>query len=217
MKHASAPIPFAGSELGEMRHACAFFNNDEEEYRVLLPFITDGLERGEKAVHIVNPARLSEHVRQLHTAGVDVHSAQQRGQLELRNTIDTYLSDGKFDQHRMLDSFERLARNNRAAGNSPSRIVCQMDWASEGGPAVHDVVEFESRVNEVWSRYDDVVICVYPLARFGGETVIDIIRTHPVVVIGGILQHNPFFVPPRQFLQEFRERHDRAGFSSNDQ
>jgi hypothetical protein len=31
-------------------------------------------------------------------------------------------------------------------------------------------------------------------------------RTHPMVVIGGILQQNPFFVPPEEFLRERRER-----------
>jgi hypothetical protein len=34
----------------------------------------------------------------------------------------------------------------------------------------------------------------------------DIMRTHPVVIIGGVLQENPFFVPPDQFLLEIRER-----------
>ena len=68
---------------------------------------------------------------------------------------------------------------------------------------------FESRVNDVWSRHDDAVICTYNLAKFGGDTVVDIMRTHPMIIIGGILQENPFFVPPEQFLREFRER--RAG------
>ena len=36
--------------------------------------------------------------------------------------------------------------------------------------------------------------------------VLDILRTHPMVVIGGILQENPFFVPPEEFLRELRER-----------
>jgi hypothetical protein len=39
MKKASAPIPFAASQLGEARHVGAFFQSEEEEYRVLLPFI----------------------------------------------------------------------------------------------------------------------------------------------------------------------------------
>ena len=46
---ASEPIPFAGSMLGAQRHVCAFFHNPDEEYRVLLPFIKDGFEGGEKA------------------------------------------------------------------------------------------------------------------------------------------------------------------------
>jgi hypothetical protein len=32
-------------------------------------------------------------------------------------------------------------------------------------------------------------------------------RTHPMIIIGGILQENPFFVPPDEFLRELRERH----------
>jgi len=35
---------------------------------------------------------------------------------------------------------------------------------------------------------------------------VDIMRTHPMIIIGGILQENPFFVPPDQFLRELRER-----------
>ena len=36
----------------------------------------------------------------------------------------------------------------------------------------------------------------------------DILRTHPMVIIGGILQQNPFFVPPDEFLRELREREE---------
>jgi hypothetical protein len=34
----------------------------------------------------------------------------------------------------------------------------------------------------------------------------DIMRTHPMVVIGGLLQVNPFFVEPDEFLRELRAR-----------
>jgi hypothetical protein len=81
-----------------------------------------------------------------------------------------------------------------------------MDWAIEGSSHVASLVEFESRVNEVWRRHDDAVICTYALDKFGGETVIDIMRTHPMIIIGGVLLQNPFFVPPEVFLPELRER-----------
>src|SRR5690242_4152520 len=48
-------IPFAGAQLNETRHVCAFFNSNDEAYRVLLPFIKDGIDCGDKAVHVVNP------------------------------------------------------------------------------------------------------------------------------------------------------------------
>lgn len=45
------PISFAGSTLGRYRHVCAIFHSPDEEYRVLLPYIKEGLERGENAFH----------------------------------------------------------------------------------------------------------------------------------------------------------------------
>ena len=35
-------------------------------------------------------------------------------------------------------------------------------------------------------------------------------RTHPMVVVGGVLQQNPFFVPPDEFLAELRGRRAAA-------
>jgi hypothetical protein len=39
----------------------------------------------------------------------------------------------------------------------------------------------------------------------------DIMRTHPMVIIGGILQENPFFVPPDVMLSELRARAGHVG------
>ncbi|MGA8730435.1 MAG: MEDS domain-containing protein [Terracidiphilus sp.] len=205
MRSFPAPISLAGSELRETRHVCAFFNIDEEEYRILLPFIKDGLERGDKAVHVLNPEQRQDHLQRLTGAGIDPAATQQSGQLELRTNTEVYLPDGRFDQDRMLQVFEQLASGNAQRGFPLSRICCRMDWAVEDRSRVDDVIEFESRVNDVWLRHD-AVICTYHLGRFGSDAVIDIIRTHPMVIIGGILQQNPFFMPPDEFLREFRRR-----------
>ncbi len=206
MKTPAAPIPFAGSQLGEARHVCAFFNSDEEEYRVLLPFIKDGFACGDRAVHVVSPGRSRDHLQRLAAVGIDPTAAQQTGQFELRTNAETYLRDGYFDQDRMLEVFEQLASGNAKGGFRLSRIICHMDWAAEGRSPLDNLVEFESRVNDGWRRHDDAVVCVYDLAKFGGGTVVDIMRTHPMIIIGGILQQNPFFVPPEKFLRELRER-----------
>src|SRR5947208_230726 len=71
---------------------------------------------------------------------------------------------------------------------------------------VDELVEYETRLNYILPKYDDPVICTYDLSKFGSSVAMDIMRTHPVVIVGGLLQENPFFVPPDQFLLEIRER-----------
>ena len=206
MKPNAASISLAGSSLSDTRHVCAFFTSDDEEYRVLLPFMKDGFDCGHKAIHVVNPGQRADHLRRLGATGIDTTATAARGQFELRSSTETYLRDGHFDQNRMLAAFEQFASGNATHPLPLSRIVCQMDWIAEGRASVDDVIEFESRVNDVWRRHDDAVICTYRAGQFSGDTVIDIMRTHPMVIIGGTLQRNPFFVSPEQFLPEFRAR-----------
>ena len=206
MRQPPKPISLAGSELRGVRHVCALFNSDEEEYRLLLPFIKAGFECGDKAVHVINPNQQREHVGRLASAGINTTAAQTTGQLEFHVNTETYLKDGTFDPDRMLQVFEQLAGGDAERGFPLSRIVCRMDWAADGRTHVDNLIEFEARANDLWKRHDDAVICTYHLNQFSGDAVIDILRTHPMVILGGILQHNPFYIPPEQFLPEFRAR-----------
>ena len=200
------PLEFAGSTLGQHRHVCAFFNSTDEQHRVLGSFIKDGFERGDKAFHLVDPERREEHLRRLAGAGIDVQQAMGSGQLEVRPWQDGPLRGGRFDQETWLASFERVLQSGPAAGYAQTRFLAQMEWALVDLPGVEDLIEFETRVNHVVPKYDDTVICTYDLAKFGASVVIYALRTHPVVIIGGLLQENPFFVPPDQLLLELQER-----------
>jgi len=81
-----------------------------------------------------------------------------------------------------------------------------MDWLFLDQSAVKNLVEYEARLNGLLSKYDDPVVCNYDSSKFGASVALDILRTHPLVIIGGLLRENPFFVPPEQFLDEMRER-----------
>jgi len=97
---AGRPIRVGGTILGAHRDICAFFHIHDDEYRVLLPFIKDGFENGEKAVHIIDLGRRDDHVRWLRDAGINVAEAQQAGQLELRGWAEAHLRGGSFDKSR---------------------------------------------------------------------------------------------------------------------
>jgi hypothetical protein len=206
-------VRLAGSVLDRSRHVCAFFHSKEEEYRTLLPFIKEGFDQGERASHHVDPRHRREHLRRLQGVGIDVAEAQRNGQLEVLCWEDDYLQDGHFDQNRVLALMEEVLNKGKAQGFPLTRLVANMEWALEDRPGVDDIVEYETRLNFVLPKYDDSVCCTYDLARFGANVVMDVLRTHPMVIIGGVLQQNPFFVPPDEFLRELRERvgRDRTG------
>jgi len=150
------PIHIAGATLRENNHVCAFFHGREEEYRVLLPFIREGFERGEKAYHIVDPSLRADHVRRLEAAGIDVTGAQQAGQFELKNWEDAYLLGGYFDQDRMLALIEQVLEGGKQAFPL-TRLVAHMEWALEDRPGVDKLLEYETRLNFVLPRYKDPV------------------------------------------------------------
>ena len=152
------PITFAGARLGRYRHVCAFFNTRAEEYRVFLPFIKEGLSRGEKAFHIVDPTLRHDHVERLAAAGVDVAAVEKSGQLELRTWQEAYLRGGHFDQAAMLTLIEEVLTEGKQRGFPLTRLVAHMEWALEDRPGLNDFVEFETRVNHVLNKYTDPVI-----------------------------------------------------------
>ena len=202
----SAGVNLAGSDLSQSRHICAFFNSAEEHYRVLLPFIKEGIDRGEKAFHIVDPALQANHRDRLRDAAIPVDDAERSGQLEVRLWEEAYLRGGHFDQDSMLALIEQVLRNGKSQGFPLTRLVANMEWALEDRPGVHDIVEYESRLNNILPKYDDPVVCVYDLAKFDAETVMDILRTHPVALVGSTLRENPFYVAPAEFLQELQTK-----------
>jgi hypothetical protein len=199
-------LEFATDSLGENRHICAFFNGMDEHYRVLRSFITSGFEEGDRAFHLVDPDRREDHLRRLSDAGIDVEEAMESGQLEVHPWQDGPLKGDRFDQDVWLEGFERVLQAGPNSGYGQTRFLAQMEWALVDLPGVEDLIEFETRVNYVVPKYDDAVICAYDLSKFGASVVMDALRTHPVVIIGGLLQENPFFVSPDQFLLEIRER-----------
>ena len=209
MKTNEHSVQFAGATLGRHRHICAFFNSIDEQHRVLRSFIREGFDRGEKALHLVDPALREEHLKRLAEAGIDVERAMGSGQLDVRLWQDAQLRGDRFDQDAWLASIEEVLQSARAAGYPLTRFLAHMEWAllqDKPGLDYLGFIEFETRVNYVSPKYDDPLICAYDLSKFSSNMIIDVIRTHPVVIIGGVLQENPFFVPPDQLLLEIRER-----------
>jgi hypothetical protein len=150
-------VHLAGSVLDRARHVCAFFHTRDEEYRVLMPFIAEGFDHGDRAFHIVDPNHRADHIERLRAAGIDPEPAETRGQLTVLRWEDAYLRGGHFDQNAMLALIEEVLAEGKAQGFPLTRLVANMEWALEDRPGVEDIVEYETRLNYVLPKYDDAV------------------------------------------------------------
>jgi hypothetical protein len=52
-----------------------------------------------------------------------------------------------------------------------------------------------------------VFLCQHELAQFTGSVLIDVLKTHPLCIIGSVMRQNPFYTKPEAFLAELHRRH----------
>jgi len=177
------PMLLAGTDIGRWYHIGAFFHSPAERDRALTPFTDDGLSRGHKVVHIVDPADGDGHQHP------DIVSVAPH---------DVFLRDHHFDGQTMIDSLLELLRGSQ----SPvfTRLI---GFARPNDPAV---IEYEARLNDVLRAFDSVVICVYELSKYDSGIIVDAFRAHPAVLINSEFHRNPFYAPPERLIRELRQR-----------
>jgi hypothetical protein len=200
------PIPFGRSMLREHRHVCAFFSSPADEYDALLPFICDGLNCGQRAFHVLPARHKEDHLKRLRNAGVDVEKAMKSRQLEVALPEDTYLKTGRFNKDAMLVVIQDALKAGGALGFPLTRMIAHAETAVDDWKSGNEWVEYEMRLNDVLPNYDDPVICTYDVNLLTAPLAIDILRTHPMVIIGGVLVENVFFTRPDDFIREVKSR-----------
>jgi hypothetical protein len=60
---------------------------------------------------------------------------------------------------------------------------------------------YEARLTDVLASLPALILCLYDLQRFGAEVLMDTLRTHPMVVVDGMVHDNPYYVDPGAFLR----------------
>jgi hypothetical protein len=174
-----------------------------------MPFIREGLEQGDRAFHIIDPSLRGDHTQRIAEAGIDTARAEVEGQLEIIGWGEAYLRGGPFNQSEMLLLLPMLLNKGRKQGFSITRFIADMAWVLNDPGAVDRILDYECRVNLALPKAGDIVICSYDLSTVDASMVVTAMRTHPIVLIGGIVQRNPFYVPPEELLKELSEHEAR--------
>ena len=55
-------------------------------------------------------------------------------------------------------------------------------------------------------EHDCTLMCVYGINQFSGRAIMDVLATHPMVLLGDRIYENPYYVEPRAFLPTLLRR-----------
>lgn len=185
-----------GLSVGD--HICGFYRRASERDDILIPFLVEGLKAGDKCTCVVDSctpvdvlAKMSERIE------VDPYVSVR--QLEVLDAAGTYLANGGFLPERMLSFWEGKARQG-PAGPGFARNIGDMSWAHRSPRAVGDLIGYESELNRIMSSFPQVNLCLYDLTRCSGDLIMDVLKTHPKALLGGMVIDNPYYLEPDEFL-----------------
>ena len=189
------------AQIGVHQHLCLIYETQEEQFTAVIPFIRIGLERGERCLYIADDNPSDAVFDAMRAQGIDVAVAASSGALTVASKRETYLKPGCFDPDWMIHFLAEATDAAQAAGFSALRMTGEMGWMLGGDPGSARLTEYEAKLNHFIPENDIVALCQYNRNRFAPQLILDVIRTHPIIIHGGTVCRNLYYVPPDEFLQ----------------
>ena len=187
-KDIQVPLGFADLVAQAGSHIAHFYQSTEEWRNLLVSYHKAGLEAGEKCVYLMRPGRRREWQEALEATGTDVESALASGQLVVVEDKD--------------DATERQDALAGAMAEIGDRYPVLRSGGDVNWTDTH--WEWESHITTV----DDprtVFLCQYEIKNFGGDVIVDALRTHPVCIVSDAIVRNPFYEDPDVFARRLRQ------------
>lgn len=206
-KAATDPLLPAIAQMRPGDHYCGIYRSEEDHRRLVADFVRGGVLLGEKILYLLNLQTVAQLTETLERAGIDVAGLLARKQLVISTAKEAYLKAGVFDPEKMIALLGEQTRLALAEGYPALRATGDMTWALAGEPGSERLVEYEARLNHFFPGSHCYALCQYDSRRFDAEMLLDILHTHPGVLVGaeGFDNRKMYFVSPELFLEEDRQ------------
>ncbi|GAA1146986.1 MEDS domain-containing protein [Nocardioides aquiterrae] len=197
MKGLSLGIPGVG-DVRPGTHYCALYSGPEERDRLLYAFLQEGLRQGDKCLCLIDDVEPGL-VRDLAVGQAGPEYSRRSAQLDVERASDAYLPSGEF---RVDDMMRFLAESADAAtddGFDLLRAAGEMSWVLTGPPGWDDLFRYESAINHVVEEMPAILVCLYDLQKFGADMLVEVLYTHPKVLVDRTVIENPHYLPPTEY------------------
>jgi CRP-like cAMP-binding protein len=186
-------------ELAELRpgdHVLVIYEDPVDLITFVVPFLQQGLARGEQVLYVVNDLRLSQVTEALAAEGVDVAREIERGALVFLNAQE-YYSSPRVDASHLVELNRGRVSDARARHFAGLRLAAEMTWALKMGVPEDALVEYESLLDDAYKGLGPLLTaaCMYRRGRFTPAHLARLLRSHAKVVAGDhvLVSLNPLF------------------------
>jgi len=181
-------------------HLCCIYETEEGHRAVVTPFLRQGLEQGQKVIYIVDAYTAECILGYLRDEALDVDQYLARGQLVILTRHETYVREGVFDPERMIALLRSETERALAEGHPALRVTGEMAWALRGLPGSERLIEYEARLNHFLPGSHCLALCQYDRREFDPAVLSDVLRTHPIAVVGTEVYDNFYYIPAAEML-----------------
>jgi hypothetical protein len=192
------------SRLGAGDHLCCIYRDRSEQMPILVPYIIRGLQNNEKCLYIIDESTRQDVFHAFGEAGVDLKAYVASGQCALLTKEETYLKGGSFDPDGMIATLKQAEADAIREGYAGLRVTGEMTWVFARLPGVERLIEYEAKLNLFFPNSRSTAICQYHEDRFEPDVLIEVLHTHPAVVIYGEVCANPYYIPTEDFLSRMK-------------
>jgi len=203
------------SQLQAGDHLCAIYDTEQEHRALLTPYLRQGLERNEKVIYIADARAAREIIEYLSDNGFDVNPYLERGQFSVLSDRNAYLREGNFDPDRMISLLRAETNEAIAEGYTALRVTEEMTWALGDAPGYERPIEYEIKLNAFFPGSRCLGLCQYDRRRFRPSVLLDVLTTHPMVVLRTELFENFYYMPPAQLNSDQAPAYRLEQWTSN--
>ena len=184
-----------GLRIPEHTHAGHIYTDRDEQLGVAVSFFKASLDDRLRCVYIHDELDDTRALQGLARAGLDVNQAIQSTALELADPRLLPALPGSFDIEGLFDFARSQIARAQAAGYAGVRGVGDMGWALAPDPGLNRLSQYESQCTAFFKANPASAICQYDRQRFDAGALLNVVREHPLLIIGDTPCRNPYYVP----------------------
>jgi len=185
------------AEVGD--HICGLYSGQRQRDQVVIPFLEAGLTAGDKCICVVDETDPAKIFKRLGRNGATSASAPAK-QLDVIRAADLYLRSGRFCADEIIGAWKAAVADAMYDGRFDLVRAVETWSRRDVVPDMHELLLLESEMNRYLPLYPQVVVCLYDIDRFGAGIIVDLLKTHPRMLVSGMLIENPYFLTPDELL-----------------